>query len=397
VTAERPPAVLVLDGNQRSALAVVRSLGARGVRVIVAEVVERSLAGSSRFCSRRAVYASPSTDPDRFADDVANLARVHGVGVILPITDVTTGIILRNREQFIGSVLPFPDWDTYDRMTNKNTLLTVAAAAGVRTPATICIASRDDLKTQAGAIRYPAVLKPVYSKVCLNNGWVGTNVLYVDNLRQLEDVTANLPWFGTVPMLIQQRIEGEGQGVFALCDHGRVLVWFAHRRLREKPQTGGVSVLSESIALPETLRLRTERMLSRVKWHGVAMIEYKLDRDGVPYLIEVNGRFWGSLQLAVDAGVDFPWLLYQMAIGRKIEPSASYEVGRRLRWLLGDIDRLYLILKDRHLSAVSKLREVFGFMRIFRFGMRYEVNRFSDPFPFLHELRDYLRALWRLA
>ncbi len=110
---------------------------------------------------------------------------------------------------------------------------------------------------------------------------------------------------------------GPGVGVFLLLWEGKLRAAFAHRRLREKPPSGGVSVYRESIALDPVLLERSRRLLESFGWQGVAMVEYKIDeRTGTPILMEINGRFWGSLQLAVDAGVDFPRLLIECAEGR---------------------------------------------------------------------------------
>src|SRR5690606_28957512 len=149
-----------------------------------------------------------------------------------------------------------------------------------------------------------------------------------------------------LPCLIQEFIPGRGAGVFAFYSRGTPLAWFAHRRMREKPPQGGVSVLSESAELDEALRAASERLLSRVGWEGPAMVEYRVTPDGRPYLMEVNGRLWGSVQLAIDCGIDFPWLMYQSAMGNQIEAVASYPVGRRLRWTLGDLDNL--LIQFRH-------------------------------------------------
>ena len=86
------------------------------------------------------------------------------------------------------------------------------------------------------------------------------------------------------------------------------------------------------------------------------MIEYRVDNDGNIYLMEVNTRFWGSLQLAIDAGVNFPWLLYQIATGKQVKAVNHYLTDKRLRWLLGDLDSLYLVLRDGSFSN----REKFG-------------------------------------
>jgi predicted ATP-grasp superfamily ATP-dependent carboligase len=125
------------------------------------------------------------------------------------------------------------------------------------------------------------------------------------------------------------------------------VAWFAHRRLREKPPAGGVSVLCESVPVDPVMRGYAEGLLSAAGWFGPAMVEFRVDPDGKPWLMEVNGRFWGSLQLAIDCGVDFPWLLYQLCRGDQVAAPEHYEVGRRLRWLLGDLDHLLLQLRGK--------------------------------------------------
>jgi hypothetical protein len=121
---------------------------------------------------------------------------------------------------------------------------------------------------------------------------------------QLEKAPGVLPP-SAYPLILQQRIVGPGTGIFLLLWDGRVRAVFAHRRLREKPPAGGVSVYRESIVADPALVERSRRLLARLHWQGVAMVEFKIDAfTGTPYLMEINGRFWGSLQLAIDAGID---------------------------------------------------------------------------------------------
>ena len=388
------PAVFVLDGNQRTALAVVRSLGRRGIRVMVGESTKQSLAGASRYCWKQVIYPSPTDDPERFSAEVSRITRENDIAVVLPMTDVTATIVLRHRSLLHDDALPFPSWESFDRLTNKCALAGHAASLGVSIPATICIGSREELSLALDRIDFPAVVKSAHSKIWFQGAWVGTGVRYVRSRDELVAAVEETPWLGQAPVLIQQCIEGEGQGVFALYDHGRPLAWFAHRRVREKPPSGGVSVLSESIPLLQQLRESTDKLLSSVGWHGVAMAEFKVSQDGRPYLIEVNGRFWGSLQLAVDSGVDFPYLLYRLATGQQVEPVTEFEIGRKCRWLFGDLDRLYLVMKGKQAGGMAtKLRAVAEFLRLREPGMRYEVNRFDDMKPFLVELGNYIRAV----
>ena len=111
--------------------------------------------------------------------------------------------------------------------------------------------------------------------------------------------------------------------------------------------------------------------------------------------MEINTRFWGSLQLAIDAGVDFPWLLYQLASGAQPKPVDNYKTGIRLRWLLGDLDNLYLTLKDREYSSLVKLEAILHFLTPSPFKTRHEVNRWGDLGPSWCELRQYISDILR--
>jgi predicted ATP-grasp superfamily ATP-dependent carboligase len=212
--------------------------------------------------------------------------------------------------------------------------------------------------------------------------------------RELTRVLTELAEAGDAafPLLVQQRIVGPGVGIFLLLWEGRVLATFAHRRIREKPPSGGVSVYRESIAADPQLVARSRALLEHLGWCGVAMVEYKVDeRTGTPYLMEVNGRFWGSLQLAVDAGVDFPVLLVAAATGAEPEPVPSYTTGVRLRWWWGDVDHLIARMRRSRTAlalppdAPGRWRALRDFLTI-HFGRdREEILRLDDPRPFLRE------------
>jgi len=129
--------------------------------------------------------------------------------------------------------------------------------------------------------------------------------------------------------------------------------------------------------------------LSGDQWHGAAMVEFKVRPDGRPYLMEINPRFWGSLQLAIDAGVDFPWLAYQLAAGITTDPVDGYRIGVRNRWLLGDLDHVYLSWKQST-GLRAKWRAIVGFLSAFEPGTMHEVDRRDDFKPFLVELKRYV-------
>jgi predicted ATP-grasp superfamily ATP-dependent carboligase len=156
-------------------------------------------------------------------------------------------------------------------------------------------------------------------------------------------------------------------------------------------------VYRESIALPPALVTSGLRLLEVLNWNGVAMIECRRDAvTGRHVVMEINGRLWGSLQLAIDAGVDFPALLVRCALGQPVQPPTDYRVGVRTRWFWGDVDHLYLRLRRSAAElqleplAPSRREAVRQFFR-FRPGQdRCEVWRWRDPLPFLVETLEWL-------
>jgi predicted ATP-grasp superfamily ATP-dependent carboligase len=387
------PKVLILDGNQRSALAATRALGRRSVPVVVAGDTRRTLAGASKYCVETFTYPSPYGQSDEFVATIRHEAARRGVETMFPMTDITTTRLLRARGQLGGVQIAAGGLESYEALSDKWRLYELAGQLGVPAPETYLVSSAGEAARAAEKLGFPVVLKPRGS-VMLNGGWVAAPVSYARSFEELEKAINQGPHVSGSPRLVQQYVEGEGRGVFALYDHGRPVTFFSHRRLRERPPSGGVSVLSESIEVDAYQRKCAQAVLDRVKWHGVAMVEFKVTREGTPYLIEVNARFWGSLQLAIDAGVDFPYMLYQLTRGETVDPPPEYTIGIRSRWLLGDLDRLYLTWRSRsvgHVTLSDKCLALIRFLKLREKGTRYDVNRWDDLRPFIVELRKYLR------
>lgn len=385
--------ILVLDGNQRAALAAVRSLGSKGLWVAVGEKSPTSLAGLSRFCSLRVGYADPFSASRQFFDSILQQIQEHRITFLLPITEATTYVILKYRSELPDSViLPFPTSETVEKVANKNELFALAKKLGVPVPETkVCEGIQDGLLALQTIDKYPVVLKPFKSKILEDDAIISSQVIVVNSRDEAQDALQSHSFFN-YPFTIQSFIDGAGQGIFALFDQGQPVCYFAHHRMREKPPGGGVSVLCESVPVNEILKSSAEKLLHNVRWHGVAMVEFRVAEDSVGYLMEINPRFWGSLQLAIDSGIDFPWFLFLISTGEKM-PDIRWE-HRRLRWLLGDLDRLYLVMKaPRSIYSVGdKVLEAF---RFFTPGSRtrHEVNRWSDLGPFWFEVMQYLNAL----
>jgi predicted ATP-grasp superfamily ATP-dependent carboligase/CelD/BcsL family acetyltransferase involved in cellulose biosynthesis len=391
--------VLVTDGDSRAALAVTRSLGRARHEVLVGAPHSPTLAQSSRYCAGRVSYPDPALEPEQFVDAMVRAVSDNGIECVLPIADITTFLVAANRRRFEPDcAVPLADAAVIDRAADKVDVTRTAARIGVPVPRSVVLDLPDDVP--AHEMEFPVVVKPWRSRIATVAGWASTSVSHAANADALRRDLASRPAH-EFPLLLQERIEGPGLGVFACYHRGRPIAFFSHRRIRERPPWGGVSVLSESIALPTATRDHAAHLLETLGWQGVAMVEFKLDRrDGRPKLMEVNGRFWGSLQLAIDAGVDFPAILLETVGDRDLTAHTSYRVGVRDRWLWGDFDSLLQTL--RRWAGPADLRPprgptVAAFMKFFAADQYYDNPKWDDPWPFATETAQRLRSLGRLV
>ncbi len=205
--------VFVTDGDQRPALTIVRALGRRGLTVIVGADRPVSLAGSSRYCARRVTYPSPYTDRDAFDRFLLRFVAREQIDVVMPVTDVTTHAVCANQQRLRPDcMLAVPPFEAFDLVTNKATLLEYAGRCGVPVPRTRVVDGRARLPEVIEHVRYPAVVKPVRSRVRTADGWLLGSAQYAysrADLERLYDAHACLAFH---PSLIQERIVGPGVG-----------------------------------------------------------------------------------------------------------------------------------------------------------------------------------------
>jgi len=386
--------ILVLDAGQRSALAVVRSLGKLpDTSLITAESTPKALAGCSTFSQQYLVSPNPNDAPEDYLDWIATLTKHTEFDLVVPVTEVTSQLLLMNKSRLPDVRLAFTSYENVMQIADKGNLVRLAQELGMPVPKSEWFTNWRAVNIDN--IQYPCVIKPCLSKIYSPvEGWISTTVSIIHNTADLEKALVLSPYLQASPLMIQEFIPGSGAGIFCLFNKGKPIVFFAHKRLREKPPQGGVSVLSESVATEPNLQNSAEKLLSGANWHGVAMVEFRIAEDGTAYLMEVNTRFWGSLQLAIDAGVDFPALLVSNELGLGLKAPTTYKVGQRLRWLLGDLDSLYIYLKSNY-SKRQKLMRCLQFCIPDFLHTRHEINRLGDLKPALFELKQYIKQFLR--
>jgi predicted ATP-grasp superfamily ATP-dependent carboligase len=390
--------VLVTDGEQRAALAVVRSLGRAGYNVRLASSSRRSLAGASRFAEGRDVVADPLGAPGQFVEDVRRLIRRHDITLVIPITDAALLALTSRRDELGDVVLPWPDAEKVRRVSDKALVADAAQAVGICVPEQRIVSAANEAIEATRGLRFPVVLKPSRSVRESAGGRLAMlEVTHAATPAALRARVAELE-SASFPLLVQKRVIGPGMGVSCLLWGGRLIAHFTHRRLRERPPSGGVSVYAESVEPDQALLERSVALLQRLDWNGVAMVEYKVDAaTGEAYLMEINGRFWGSLQLAIDAGVDFPALLAAASAGGAVPSEAPvYRAGVRFRWWWGDVDHLLVRLARSAsrlalpVDAPSRLTVVREFVAAGAPHRDSDSLRRDDPRPFLVDTLDWL-------
>jgi predicted ATP-grasp superfamily ATP-dependent carboligase len=387
--------VLLTDPEQRATLAAARSLAKAGYRVVTAGY-SRGIAGVSKSVTEHVALDPDGTREDTvFVQAVLDIARRVQADVIVPITDVASRALLMQRSTFPMPVAG-PSADAYARASDKATLLALSATLDIRVPRQAVATGPITEERELSQLPFPLAMKPSSTVSFVDGVARKLTVNYAADTAAVRSVFDRLPP-SAYPLLLQERIFGEGIGVFLYRRHQRTLCQFSHRRIREKPPSGGVSTYRESVAVDPPVLAQCERLLDALAYEGAAMIEFKRDlATGELVLMEINARLWGSLQLAVDAGVDFPRLLVADALGDPLPSMTAPRIGVRTYWELGELDHALAIARksrqalgvpaDFAIGAGAALRALLDRRR----ADRAEVFRFSDPAPFLEELRVWL-------
>jgi predicted ATP-grasp superfamily ATP-dependent carboligase len=393
--------ILVLDGNQNQAVAAVRSLAAAGHTVWVGDSTSWNKAGWSRSARGSFRYPAPQSEVEAFVSHIAKLASVESGTLVMPMTEATTLALSLHRDKIFsaGGCMVLPTHDQVLRAFDKQQTTELARSLGITVPWTIVVTSTGEAERAASSIKYPVVLKPRASEELGDKGNVrtGGRPRYANTegefLSAYEDVSRR-----SSGVLVQQYVEGEGAGYFALMHNGELRAEFAHRRIRDVHPTGSGSAVRVSVEPEPEIRRAGLAMLKTLRWHGVAMVEFRRQAGKCPVFMEVNGRFWNSLPLACYAGVGFPALLAEMAQHGDVQPVQSYRVGVRCRWLLGDFRHLLEVWQGppKGYPGVfpGRLKTLLSVLTTVP-GTYHDLFQWNDPLPELGDWLNLARRVWK--
>ena len=286
-------------------------------------------------------------------------------------------------------------------MLDKERTLAAARQVGIAVPADWQPSAGENFAAHAAAIAYPVAIKwadPNAVQGALAAAGIALEkVEYAQDASGLSAILARYEAIGTWP-LVQQYCPGHGLGQMLHMARGHSTLRFQHRRLREFPPSGGVSSFCASVPLAEhaAQMAKSEELLAALGWQGPAMVEYRFDpATGTYWLMEINGRFWGSIPLAWHCGAHFAWETYRSAMLGADSGQGAYR-QRRARYVIPDAKRTGLVLKDASLPPGTRLAALVRFFADFLDPrVRYYVWSLSDPGPFFGDMAGIVRRLWR--
>lgn len=392
---------IVLGLESQIGLALVRELGRAGVPVIGIAQASDELGLASRYLTERIVIAEP-----RGAALLAAIRAIgerFGVATLMTVSEANLVWLDANRAQLLPVITLVPRPEQLALVLDKSRTLEIARGVGVPVPATWQPRSITDVRDLRP--EFPVVLKwsdPVAVMVDLAAAGLPLHKAeIIHDEVSLQGALGRYEPIGRWP-LVQRYATGYGLGQFFFVHDGEVMRRFQHRRIAEWPPEGGFSSVCDAVPLGEHRELQalSVRLLQAMHWEGVAMVEYRFDpASGIALLMEVNGRFWGSLPLAVHAGAGFALLThFVQGLGTQAAlPPLRDDL--RCRMVATELKRLRRIVFEPGLIndpmfRVRPAAEVWRFARDF-FSARscYYLWSIDDPRPFVADVVGALRRL----
>ena len=365
------PGAIVAGASYR-ALAVVRSLGRHGVPVWVLQTDEHSVARYSRFAVGTARWPR-GDDPERH-DELLRIVERNGLtGWALIATDDEDAATMARLHPALSEhlVMTVPPWDVLEAAYDKRVMHAVAARAEIAQPATLFPGSAEQLSRVE---RFPVVVKPAHKAV--PNELTAAKCWRADDrvtLSALYERACGL--MDARAVMVQELVTGDGQFSFgALCRDGRVLASLTARRTRQYPlDFGRASTFVETIE-DKTVEDDARRLLAAMRLTGLVEVEFKRDpRTGANLLLDVNPRAWGWQSIGARAGVDFPYLLWQMTCALPVR-AADARPGVGWMRMVFDVPAAAAALRTGQLT-------VRDYLRSFRRPLEHAIFAGDDPVP----------------
>lgn len=321
-------ALIIDSGLDRGSLAAARALAHAGWTVGIGSPM-RGLAGSSRAVTHWHPTPAPGEDSRELIGKVSEAIDAEGYEVIFSSDDEGVFVLSEHRDE-LSAVVPYGPHESVLNAFDKLALTRAAEQVGIAVPRTV-EATPDVLAGWRG----PVVVKPALTFAAQASGRLDTFVL--DDPSEAPARIAEIRRAGGHPIL-QEIVSGDLCAMTVLSDRrGRVVASLQQRAELTWPPRVGVSARARTVPIDQSLLARVGDLIRRLRWFGLAQLQFLADGEGNFRLLDFNGRFYGSLALALAAGVDFPTMWARLALGLPVTASAPPKSGQRYQWFSRDL------------------------------------------------------------
>ncbi len=380
---------LVLGSDNRSFLSVVRSLGRGGIEVHVAWYQPGDPAARSRYIAKKHDLAPYQEHDDLWKSQLIDLLKNEQFDLVIPCHDSGLVPLQQHRRDLErhGRLYLLSD-EAFAVFFNKFRTNELARCVGVPVPDELIVTEWQGVDAVVPKFTLPVVLKPRQS-FNASTPHARHDVHKVYTLEDLDKWMRLMIEAG--PVAIQENVLGTGVGIEILMKSGEPLMVFQHVRVHEPPRGGGSSYRVSAIPDPDLVDASV-RLLKALDYTGVAMVEFKVDfQTGRWALIEVNGRFWGSLPLALAAKADFPLALFQMLVNGQTKFPTKHRIGLYCRNWGEDVNWLQANLEADRSDPTLTTRPLVGIItetlkNVALLRERSDTFVLDDPAPGWHEL-----------
>ncbi len=367
---------IVTFARSWSALAATRCLGKNGVEVITCDTSAVAACNLSHYSKHYFTYPDPQEDTEGYLSAFEEACKKYQLPdnslVLMPL-HVDSFVVAAHRERFDGLVkMAIPDIDQIDMVNNKSTLAKYCLNNGIHTPPAVTADSADEFKSKLNDIEYPAFIKLPESL-----GAIG--IIKVKSAaeaeREFDKLIEEFKLDNQHLPMLQQGVDGDDFCSTFLFANGVKKASMTYHNIMDYPKKQGMGAIRETVDASEMEEIGAD-LLQRLKWHGVAEIDFRWNGKSAPWLIEVNPRFWGGLAQSIASGIDYPYMLYKLALDGDVEPAAPTNTEAKtfnpcLTFLLEleefidakssrkELSRSFkdfkAEIKNGHLSAITKL------------------------------------------
>lgn len=394
--------VVVPAATATSSVAFHRSLGRRGVRTIAVSEHDDPPSFRSRYCDEAVPVTDPHESLTGYKDDLLALAMRPDVDTIAPLREEDVYVLSKYRSEFAEHVAtPWPSFDTLRTVHDRERLFEAAREAGVGVPETTTLDEVDDWGAELVVKSRYALLTREYleddGEVELVENGGEDEIVETGAAQFLEpgegvDVGRVRSAFKHSPH-VQRFVHGPEYSLGVLYDDGEPVVETQKRVLRGVKYYCGPSVYHESVDLPE-LEAFGRRLLTHLDWHGPADVDVIRDEETGEYLLlEVNPRFWATIQMEINAGFDFPYYFWRMARGDADYPVPRAQAGIASHFLLGEMSYLLSVLTEENplYERPTLPTTLWEMARSLLADRRFDLLDLDDPLPFVYCLAEDLR------